>query len=97
MQDVKRQRRLMVLYKAIAKFVAVGITLYVVWYEFDKDIFFNLNFLLVLLLWGVLGVVFFADEWQRAGEKSLHDKLDELITEIRNDRLRKERSGRDDD
>ena len=105
MLETKQQRRHMVLLKAIGVLIAVGFTLYVAWYELGSAVFLNLNLLLVLIAWGLIGLVFFLDEWRKAGEKSLHDKLDELvvgekllhdklgelITELRNDRLRLEK------
>ena len=89
----KTERRLRMMLKAIMAVVAVALTLWLVWYEFGSSIFDHIVFLLLILMWAILGIVLFLDALGEGGKKpsdekvdDLIEKMDEFIAEIKLDR-----------
>lgn len=78
-----------VVLRAIARFLAVSVTIFIIWYEFP-ELSENPEFLWLSLNWGIYtAIIFWLDyrqtKMKTTGEKvdELVLKLDELITEIR--------------
>ena len=72
--------------KSIMGIVAVGLTLWLVWYEFGSSIFENITFMVLILMWSVLGFILFLDALGEGSKKTSDEKIDELIQEMRLDR-----------
>ena len=82
---VQNDRRYQVVIKAIGKLVAVGVTIYVVWYEFPL-LSEHVNFLMLLMTWVMYGVLAFIIDIRQSKEKPIGEKIDDLIAEIKVDR-----------
>ena len=71
-----------VVLKAIGKLVAVGITIYVIWHEFP-ELSEHVNFLMLLMTWGLYGLILFGLDIRQTKEKPIGEKLDVLTEEIK--------------
>lgn len=75
--------------RAIARLVAVMVTIYVIWHEFP-ELAIDAQFMMLLLTWAMYAVILFLFEYSEAKKKPMDEKiaekLDELINEIRQDR-----------
>ena len=94
MYSEKTQRRMRMIIKAIMGVVAVVLTLWLVWYEFGSSIFDHIIFMLLILIWAVLGFALFLDALGEGSKKPSDEKIDELIKEIRLDREQRAREVR---
>ncbi|MFC1940837.1 hypothetical protein ACFLWL_00260 [Chloroflexota bacterium] len=91
-------RRVVLVFKASFRLILAGLTLYVVWWEF-KDIFQSSMFIYILMAWFVYAVIFFMDDWVKAKDDTVENKLDkindsilQLTEEIRKDRNERKNS-----
>lgn len=78
-------RRVVIVVKATFRLLLALLTLFVIWWEFP-EIFQSGIFVMILLAWFAYAVIFFMDDWIKAREDTIEDKLDVLINEIRQDR-----------
>ena len=72
--------------RAISRLVAVLITIFVIWHEFP-ELVTDALFLWLLMTWGIYGVIVFWLDYRQAKKRTTDEKLDELIQEIRADRM----------
>ncbi len=82
MLSQKAQRKVNVIFKAFFGIILASVTLYLVWYEFEEEIFRDPNFLLLLMIWALYGFVFFLDGLAQASKKTTGDKVDDLIIKV---------------
>jgi len=82
MHSEKTQRRLRMILKAIMGVVAVVLTLWLGWYEFGVSIFEQKLFMLLILMWAVLGFALFLDALSEGGKKTSDEKIDALIEKM---------------
>ena len=86
---IREDRRAKVMLRAIAKFIAVIVTIFVLRHEFP-ELFGDMGFILLLAVWAGYGLLILIEDLQEAKEKTtsekISEKIDELISEIRQDR-----------
>lgn len=80
-----------VITKGIFGITFASLSLWLLWYEFTGSIFEDRTFLLLVMMWALMGLVFFLDEWNKAERKTTSEKMDELITEIKADREQRDK------
>ena len=71
-----------VVIRAIAKLTAVIITIFIIFHEFP-ELSQHPNFLMLLMTWGLYGVMVFFLDCRQAKEKPTSEKIDELIEEFK--------------
>jgi len=78
--------------RAIAKIVATAVTIFLIVHEFP-ELLDNMTFVLLLVIWGMYAVLVFGFDYRKEKAQPTADKfdtfvtkVDELITEIRQDR-----------
>jgi len=79
--DFCQTKGAVVVIKAIAKLVAVFVTIYVIWHEFP-ELAADALFLWLLMTWGIYGVIVFWLDYHQAKKESTDEKLDKLIVKM---------------
>lgn len=79
---IQKDRRFRVILKGFFIIVGISVNLYVMRYEFGEVLFTDQRFLLILMTWGLFGLIIFFDELQRAKEKTTSGKVDALEIKV---------------
>ena len=80
---ITTDRRSPVVAKVLLAMSAIGVSLYVTQIDVGKEIFRKPEFLLLIFIWGLFGIVVFLDELKLAKDKKTDDKIDDLVTEVK--------------